>query len=119
MGKKDKTRFEKWFSLSHHQRHTGTKKLSLLISSDFKSQKTKILLGNEVVYTCGTSVFKFGADDALENMRWHLNKVAKINIASEILLEIFKRLQKFDTIYKHTKKQAYSRQNRLMVSGFA
>ncbi|CAB5495364.1 hypothetical protein AZO1586I_2069 [Bathymodiolus thermophilus thioautotrophic gill symbiont] len=31
MGKKDKTRFEKWFSLSHHQRHTGTKKLSLLI----------------------------------------------------------------------------------------
>jgi hypothetical protein len=234
-GKRDKTRFEKWFSLSRHQRRSGAKALSSLISSDFKSQKAQILLGNEVVYThgssnnleehfnalknefvgqselcythakiivlirrefevknyfqlfeklwreeknfllenlntrwlmaaadtfadysddntikslsiacicllntvkiqeserfltnaqsCqddkakqaqlddeqrfalfdGTSVFKFGTDDTLRNMRWRLDKAARINIAGEILLEIFKRLQKFDTVYKRTK----------------
>ena len=51
----------------------------------------------------GTSVFKFGTDDTLRNMRWRINKVAKLNIAGEILLEIFLRLQEFDTIYKRTK----------------
>ena len=51
----------------------------------------------------GTSVFKFGTDDTLRNMRWRINKVAKLNIAGEILLEIFKRLQKYDTIYKRSK----------------
>jgi hypothetical protein len=235
MGKRDKTRFEKWFSLSRHQRRTGAKELSSLILSNFKSQKTQILLGDEVVYTqgssnsleehftalrdefvgqselrythakiivlirrefevknhfqlfeqlwteekyfllenlntrwlmaaadtfadysdndaikslsiaciCllntikiqeserfltnaqnnkddtdkqtklddeqrfalfdGTSVFKFGTDDTLRNMRWRLDKAAEINIAGEILLEIFKRLQNFDTVYKRTK----------------
>lgn len=51
----------------------------------------------------GTSVFKFGTDDTLRNMRWRLDKVAKFNVAGEILLEVFLRLQKFDTIYKRTK----------------
>ena len=51
----------------------------------------------------GTSVFKFGTDDTLRNMRWRIDKAAKLNVAGEILLEIFKRLQKFDTVYKRTK----------------
>ncbi|MDA9058196.1 hypothetical protein N9K59_02895 [Candidatus Thioglobus sp.] len=48
----------------------------------------------------GTSVFKIGTDDTLRNMRWRIDKVAKINIAGEILLEIFLRLQKYDTVFK-------------------
>ncbi len=233
--KKDKTSFEKWFSLSRHLRRSGAKKLSSFISTDFKSQSKQIILGDEVIYThgssnsvedhffdlrkefvgqselcytcakiivlirrefevgnhfklfeqlwqeekeyllknlntrwliaatdtfsdysnddaikglsiacacllntvklqeserfltnadqCkddkvkqnrldneerfalfdGTSVFKFGTDDTLRNMRWRIDKAAKLNIAGEILLEVFKRLQKFDTVYKRTK----------------
>jgi len=51
----------------------------------------------------GTSVFKFDTDDTLRNMRWRIDKAAKLNVSGEILLEIFKRLQKFDTVYKRTK----------------
>jgi hypothetical protein len=235
MGRRDKTKFEKWFSLSRHKRKSGAKELSLFISTDFKSQREEILTGGEIVYThgsssnleehfkalkqefagqselcythakiivlirrdfeagnhfklfeqlwqeekehllkslntrwliaatdtfadysdddaikslsiacvcllntvklqeserfltnadqCkddkekqnrldneerfalfdGTSVFKFGTDDTLRNMRWRIDKAAKLNVAGEILLEIFKRLQKFDTVYKRTK----------------
>jgi hypothetical protein len=235
MSRRDKTKFEKWFSLSRHQRRAGAKELSSLISTDFKSQRENIISGNEINYThgssnsleehfsalreefsgqselcythakiivlirrefevdnhfklfeqlwleekehllgslntrwliaatdtfadysdddaiislsvasvCllntvkiqeserfitnaqnykdddekinrldseerfelfdGTSVFKFGTDDTLRNMRWRIDKVAKLNIAGEILLEIFKRIQKFDTVYKRTK----------------
>ena len=235
MTKRSKTRFEKWFSLSRHQRRSGAKELSALISNNFKVQKSHIISGDEITYThgssndlsrhflaleqefvgqselcythakiivlirrefevekhfrqfeqlwqmekryllkhlntrwliaasdtfadysdddtvkalsvactcllntvkiqeserfitnaqdcsddldkihqldneCrfslfdGTSVFKFGTDDTLRNMRWRIDKVAKFNIAGEILLEVFKRLQKFDTVYKRTK----------------
>ena len=48
----------------------------------------------------GTSVFKVGTDDTLRNMRWRIDKAAKINIAGEILLEIFLRLQEHDNIFK-------------------
>jgi hypothetical protein len=48
----------------------------------------------------GTSVFKVGTDDTLRNMRWRIDKAAKINIAGEILLEIFLRLQEHNNIYK-------------------
>jgi len=51
----------------------------------------------------GISVFKVGTDDTLRNMRWRIDKVAKINIAGEILLEIFLRLQEHDTIFKRLK----------------
>ena len=51
----------------------------------------------------GISVFKFGTDDALRNTRWRIDKMAKSNVAGEILLETFERLQKFDTVYKRTK----------------
>ncbi|WXT99939.1 MAG: hypothetical protein Ctma_0645 [Catillopecten margaritatus gill symbiont] len=235
--KKDKSKFEKWFSLSRHKRRAGAKELSSLISNDFNMQKTQILSGDEIIYThgsandieahfndlgkefsgqselifthakiivlirrdfeiknhfklfrqlwqeekdfllknlntrwliaaadtfadysdddaikglsvacaCllntikiqeservltsarnnqddkdiqtrldneerlplfdGTSVFKFGTDDTLRNMRWRIDKVAKMNIAGDILLEIFKRLQTFDTVYRRTKER--------------
>ena len=53
----------------------------------------------------GTSVFKFGTDDTLRNMRWRIDKVAELNVAGEILLEIFLRLQEFDTVYKRSKER--------------
>ena len=48
----------------------------------------------------GTSVFKVGTDDTLRNMRWRIDKAAKINTAGAILLEIFLRLQEHDTVFK-------------------
>ncbi len=51
----------------------------------------------------GTSAFKVGTDDTLRNMKWRIDKVAKINIAGEILLEIFLRLQEYDTVFKRTR----------------
>jgi len=48
----------------------------------------------------GVSVFKVGTDDTLRNMRWRIDKAAKINIAGEILLEIFLRLQEHDNAFK-------------------
>ena len=48
----------------------------------------------------GISVFKVGTDDTLRNMRWRIDKAAKINISGEILLEIFLRLQEHDTVFK-------------------
>jgi hypothetical protein len=51
----------------------------------------------------GISVFKVGTDDTLRNMRWRIDKAAKINIAGEILLEIFLRLQEHDTVFKRLK----------------
>ncbi len=71
--------------------------------SDDQKKITKLDNRERFALFDGVSVFKFGTDDTLRNMRWRINKVAKINIAGEILLEIFKRLQKFDTIYKRTK----------------
>ena len=53
----------------------------------------------------GTSVFKFGTDDTLRNMRWRIDKASQLNIAGKILLEIFLRLQEFDTIYKRSKER--------------
>ena len=237
MGRRDKTRFEKWFSLSRHKRRSGAKELSDQITTDFLQQKKIIIDGSEVQYThgssndleehfvslrnefvgqselcfthakiivlirrdfeanryftifeqlwkkekdyllknlntrwlisatdtfadfsdddsvkslslacscllntvkmqeperfitnvqsCvtdkeklkrldneeripifdGTSVFKFGTDDTLRNMRWRIDKAAQLNIAGKILLEIFLRLQEFDTIYKRSKER--------------
>jgi hypothetical protein len=71
--------------------------------TDDKEKITKLTNGERFALFDGTSVFRFGTDDTLRNMRWRINKVAKINIAGEILLEIFLRLQQFDTIYKRSK----------------
>jgi len=51
----------------------------------------------------GTSVFKFGTDDTLRNMRWRIDNISKVHLTGEILLEVFLRLQKYDTVYKRTK----------------
>ncbi len=51
----------------------------------------------------GTSAFKVGTDDTLRNMRWRIDKMATINVAGEILLEVFLRLQKHDTVFKRLK----------------
>jgi len=53
----------------------------------------------------GVSVFKVGTDDTLRNMRWRIDKAAKINIAGEILLEIFLRLQKHDNVFKRLRER--------------
>ena len=236
MGSRDKTRFEKWFSLSRHQRRIGAKKLSSPITSDFSNQKKRLIAGDKTAHThgssknlaehfyslrhefsgqselcfthakiivlirrefrvayhfalfehlwsqekdfllenlntrwlmaaadtfadhsqdnavkglsiacscllntvkiqeserflnnasdnCrddkakqarldagqrvglfdGTSVFKFGTDDTLRNMRWRMNAAKEMNVAGEILVETFDRLQSFDTVYKRTK----------------
>jgi hypothetical protein len=235
MGRRDKTKFEKWFSLSRHQRRSGAKELSSLISTDFKSQRDQIILGDAIAYTHGSSnnieehfvalrdefsgqselcythakiivllrrefevekhfklleqlwqeesnfllknldfhwllsaaarfaensddkvasslgiattclqvsvrlaeserfltnaaqceddkekqtrldngerialfedmpVFKFGTDDTIRFMRWQLDKAAKFHVAGKILLEVFKRLQEIDTVYKRAK----------------
>jgi len=59
--------------------------------------------GERIPLFDGTSVFKIGTDDTLRNMRWRIDKAAKINIAGEILLEIFSRLQEYDTVYRRFK----------------
>ena len=72
-------------------------------SIDDKEKMTRLDNEERVPLFDGTSVFKIGTDDTLRNMRWRIDKVAKINIAGEILLEIFLRLQEHDTIFKRLK----------------
>jgi len=75
-------------------------------AQNFIDDKEKITrLDNEerISLFDGTSVFKVGTDDTLRNMRWRIDKVAKINTAGEILLEIFLRLQEHDTVFKRLK----------------
>ena len=62
-------------------------------------------LDNEMRFSLfdGMSVFKYGTDDTLRNMRWRINKVCKDNIAGEIFLELLKRFNHFDTAYKRAK----------------
>ncbi|MDA9319572.1 hypothetical protein N9Q65_01565 [Candidatus Thioglobus sp.] len=67
---------------------------------DDKEKMTRLDNEERVPLFDGTSVFKIGTDDTLRNMRWRIDKVAKINIAGEILLEIFLRLQEHDTVFK-------------------
>lgn len=73
-------------------------------------KKVKHLQNERVPLFDGTSAFAVGTDDTLRNMRWRIDKVAKHNVAGEILLEIFKRLQQNETVYKrfkdrHTRKR--------------
>jgi len=70
---------------------------------DDKEKITRLNNEERIPLFDGISVFKVGTDDTLRNMRWRIDKVAKINIAGEILLEIFLRLQEHDTIFKRLK----------------
>ena len=55
MSRRDKTRFEKWFSVSRHKRRSGAKDLSDHISIDFSHQKKIVIDGDKVQYTHGSS----------------------------------------------------------------
>ena len=72
---------------------------------DDSSKIEKLNQGERFPLFDGISVFKFGTDDTLRNMRWRIEKVAKYNIAGEILLEIFLRMQSHDTVYSRTKNR--------------
>ena len=47
MSRRDKTRFEKWFSLSRHKRRSGAIDLSNQIATNFSQQKQITIDGNE------------------------------------------------------------------------
>jgi len=70
---------------------------------DDKEKITRLDNEERIPLFDGISVFKIGTDDTLRNMRWRIDKAAKINIAGEILLEIFLRLQGHDTVFKRLK----------------
>ena len=79
------------------------KDLNKSYSVDDKEKITRLDNEERISLFNGTSVFKVGTDDTLRNMRWRIDKAAKINIAGEILLEIFLRLQEYDNIFKRLK----------------
>jgi len=54
MGRRNKNRFEKWFSFSRHKRRSGAKQLSDLISMDFHQQSKQLIAAGDVVYTHGS-----------------------------------------------------------------
>jgi len=70
---------------------------------DDKEKITRLDNEERISLFDGISVFKIGTDDTLRNMRWRIDKAAKINIAGQILLEIFLRLQEHDTVFKRFK----------------
>ncbi len=55
MGRRDKSRLEKWFSFSRHIRRQGAKDQSSQIDTDFARQKQYIIPGHEVVFTHGSA----------------------------------------------------------------
>jgi len=73
------------------------------VSIDDNKKITRLDNEERIPLFDGISVFKVGTDDTLRNMRWRIDKVAKINIVGEILLEIFLRLQEHDTVFKRLK----------------
>jgi len=48
----------------------------------------------------GVSAFAVGTDDTLRNMRWRIDANSSDSLVYKIFLEIFKRLQEEETIYK-------------------
>lgn len=73
------------------------------ISNTDNHDQISILQTQRVALFDGTSAFAVGTDDTLRNMRWRIDKTAKTNIAGQILLEVFIRLQQHDTVYKRFK----------------
>ena len=55
MSRRDKTRFEKWFSLSRHKRRSGAIELSDQIVNNFLEQKQIFIDGSVIHYTHGSS----------------------------------------------------------------
>ena len=48
MSRRDKTRFERWFSLSRHKRRSGAKELSEHIATDFSQQRKMAIDGDKI-----------------------------------------------------------------------
>jgi|TARA_B110000444_G_C18827416_1_gene591139 hypothetical protein len=55
MGRRNKSRFERWFSLGQQKMRAGAKKLSDQISTDFSNQKQIIISGIKIQYTHDSS----------------------------------------------------------------
>jgi hypothetical protein len=53
----------------------------------------------------GTTALAVGTDDTLRNMRWRIDKIAKHDIAGDIFLELFNRVNEHDTVYKRLKER--------------
>jgi len=70
---------------------------------DDKEKQTRLDNGERIALFEDMPVFKFGTDDTIRFMRWQLDKAAKFHVAGKILLEVFKRLQEIDTVYKRAK----------------
>ena len=66
MGRRNKSRFERWFSLSRHKRRGGAKELSDQIMTDFSNQKQIIISGIKIQYTHDSSNT---LDEYLESLR--------------------------------------------------
>ena len=47
MGRRDKTKFEKWFSFSRHKRRVGGRQYFKDLDIDFQKQKKQIIIGNK------------------------------------------------------------------------
>jgi len=72
---------------------------------DDKEKQARLDNGERIVLFEDVPVFKFGTDDTIRFMRWQLDKAAKFHPAGKILLEVFKRLQDIDTVYKRAKNR--------------
>lgn len=70
---------------------------------DDKTKQNRLDDGERIPLFEDIPVFKFGTDDTVRFLRWQLDKAAKFHVAGEILLEVFKRLQEVDTIYKRAR----------------
>ena len=66
MGRRNKSRFERWFSLGQQKRRASAKKLLDQISSDFINQKQIIISGIKIQYTHDSSNT---LDEYLESLR--------------------------------------------------
>ncbi len=71
--------------------------------SDDQERIKKLQRRERVKLFDGVSTFAVGIDDTLRNLRWRMDKMSKINLAGEILLELFLRLQQYDTVFKRFK----------------
>lgn len=71
--------------------------------SDDRERIEKLQREERVPLFDGISAFAVGTDDTLRNLRWRMDKMSKINLAGEILLELFLRLQQYDTVFKRFK----------------
>ena len=66
MGRRNKSRFERWFSLGQQKMRAGAKKLSDQIWTDFSNQKQIIISGIKIQYTHDISNT---LDEYLESLR--------------------------------------------------